>query len=466
MSPLALRARLALVFASSFALLLVLGGVGLYLQLARAYERDFDHGLEDGASAARSIMAIDRPEYPTREAAVAHVVGELIYGDRTIVAFSPTGSALAFSRRIPDHPYFDDVRPTTLLEVPTTVTLRAGEARVLRAPLTDGIELVLALDTSPLQHRLARLRLALFTGLPLILVVGGVFGAWASGLVLRPVVEVARAAERVGQEVAEGATAFSRVPPRTSGDELTVLTDAMNLLIDRLSAALARERGVAERQRRFLADAAHELRTPVAILRSEAEVTLKGGGSESEYRESLGRIAAESEDLGRLVNDLLLMARNDSEALTPSRQRVYLDDLAHLVISRASKLPQAEGRDFRWDDFDAAPVMGDPALLERALMVLVHNSLVHATGPVVLSSGVKREGGRDWSWLSVRDFGPGIPAAERERVFERFSRLHRESAGTGLGLPIARAIAEAHGGTLTLTDVTPGAGFLLRLEKA
>ena len=466
MTPLALRARLALVFASGFALLLVLGGVVLYLQLARGYQRDFDHGLEDGARAARSILAIDRLEYPTKEAAVAHVVGELIYGDRTIVAFALGGSVLSVSRRIPDHPYFDDVRPTMLLGVPTTVTLRAGEARVLRTPLTDGIELVLALDTSPLQHQLARLRLALFTGLPLILIVGGVFGAWASGLVLRPVVAVASAAERVGQEVAEGATSFSPLPPRTAGDELTILTEAMNLLIDRLGAALARERDAAERQRQFLADAAHELRTPVAILRSEAEVTLEGGGSEAEYREALGRIAAESEDLGRLVSDLLLMARSDSEALTPRRERVYLDDLAHLVISRASKLPQAAGREFRWDDFEAAPVMGDPALLERALLALVHNALVHATGPVVLSSGVRRQGGRDWSWLSVRDFGPGIPTAERERVFKRFSRLDRESAGAGLGLSIARAIAEAHGGTLTLVEVTPGAEFLLKLEKA
>lgn len=466
MTPLALRARLALVFASSFALLLTLGGIVLHFQLARGYVRDFDHGLEDGVRSAQSLLAIDRPEFPTREAVVAHVVGELIYGDRTILAFSPAGQLLAISRRMPEHPWFDDIRPTMPLDVPITLILRAGEARVLRARLPDRFELILALDTSSLQHRLARLRLALFTGLPLILIVGGAFGAWASGLVLRPVVEVARAAERVGQEVAEGATSFTRVPSGPAGDELTVLTEAMNLLIDRLGAALAREREGADRQRRFLADAAHELRTPVAILRSEAEVTLKGGGSEAEYREALQRIAAESEDLSRLVTDLLLMARNDSEALTPGRERVYLDDLANVVIARASRLPQAKDRVFRWADFEAAPVMGDPVLLERALLVLVHNALVHGSGPVVLCSGVKREGGRDWSWLSVRDSGPGIPTADRERVFERFSRLDRKPGGAGLGLPIARAIAEAHGGTLTLSDVTPGAEFVLRLEKA
>lgn len=466
MTPLPLRARLALVFAGSFALLLIMGGIMLYLQLARGYQRDFDHSLHDGARAARSILAIDRPEYPTIEAAVTHVVSELIYGDRTLVAFASDGAVLATSRRIPDHPHFGDVRPTMPRDVAITVTLQAGEARVLRSALTEGIDLILALDLTPLHHRLARIRLALFTGLPLVLLVGGVFGAWASGLVLRPVVRVARAAERVGQELGEGATGFTRLPPHAAGDEVTVLTGAMNLLIDRLGAAFARERSAAERQRRFLADAAHELRTPVSILRSEAEVTLKGGGNEGYYREALGRIATESADLGRLVNDLLLMARADSEALSPRRERVYLDDLANLAITRVRKLPLALGREFRWDDFEAAPVIGDPVLLERALMVLVHNALVHATGPVVLSGGVRRTEGRDWSWLSVRDFGPGIPPPERELVFERFARLDREAGGTGLGLPIARAIAEAHGGTLTLTETSPGAEFLFRLPRA
>jgi signal transduction histidine kinase len=465
-TPLALRVRLALVFAGGFALLLILGGVFLYWQLGNGYQRDFDHGLEDGIRAARSILAIDRPEYPTREAAVAHVVGELIYGDRTIVAFGPDGSVLTASRRVPDHPLFDDARPTMPREVPTTVVLKEGEARVLRAPLAEGIELVLALDTSSLTHRLARLRLALFTGLPVILVVGGLMGAWGSGLVLRPVVEVARAAERVGQEVADGAIGFTPLPRRTAGDELTALTNALNLLIGRLSDALARERGVSERQRQFLADAAHELRTPVAILRSEAEVALKSDAGEGEYREALGRIATESEGLGQLVNDLLLVARNDANALMSRRERVYLDDLANAVIARAGKLPQASGRDFRWADFEEAPVQGDPALLERVILVLVHNALIHGAGQVVLSSGVKHEGGREWAWLMVRDFGPGVPPVARERIFERFSRLERDSSGAGLGLAIARAIAEAHGGTLRLLDTAPGAAFVLQLDKA
>jgi signal transduction histidine kinase len=464
-SALTLRARLALVFAGAFALLLLAGGALLYYQLVRGYQRDFDHDLRDGVRAARSVLALDRPEFPTREEAVIHTVGELIYGDRTIVAFRSDGSVLAVSRRIPDHPQFDDVRLTIPADEPTTLVLREGEARALRAPLTEGIDLILALDTSALQHQMARLRLALFTGLPFILVVGGAFGAWASGLVLRPVVDLARAAERVGQEVASGSAGFTRLPPRQADDELGVLTESLNLLIGRLASALAEERKVAEQQRQFLADAAHELRTPVAILRSEAEVALKGG-SETEARAALDRIAAETTSLSQLVADLLLMARSDAGTLTARRQKVYLDDLASKVISRVARLPAAAGREIRGEQFDEAAVLGDPSLLERAILVLVHNALVHGTGTVRLSSVVRLEGGKEWCCLTVRDEGPGIPPEARDRIFERFSRLDRASAGAGLGLAIARSIAEAHGGSLTLTGSGPGSEFLLRIEKA
>jgi len=466
-TPLSLRARLALVFASGFALLLSLGALVLYLRLARSYNRDFDLSLRDGARAALSIWRIDRPEFASPEAAVAHVVGELVYGDRTVVAFGRTGQPLAVSQRIPDRPYFDDVRPTMPLDAPITLTLRDGEARVLRARLVEGIELILAMDTTPLEHRLAKLRIALFTGLPLILVIGALLGAWGSGIVLRPVVDVARAAERIGQEVADGAREFTRVPPRTAGDELTTLTGALNLLIDRLGAALTQERGVAERQRRFLADAAHELRTPVAILRSEAEVALRSKDGTAGYREALQRIATESGELGALVSDLMLVARSDADALTPRPERVYLDDLVNHAVARARLLPGGTTTEFRREEFEAAPALGDPGLLERAILVLLHNALVHAPGSaVVLASGIEDRSGREWAWLSVRDFGPGIPTAERERIFERFSRLDPGAPGTGLGLPIARAIAEAHGGTLTLEEQTPGAGFTLRIPSA
>jgi signal transduction histidine kinase len=106
-------------------------------------------------------------------------------------------------------------------------------------------------------------------------------------------------------------------------------------------------------------------------------------------------------------------------------------------------------------------------LLERLLLVLVHNALIHAPGaPVEVSTGTRVVGERQFSWVTVRDSGPGIPAGDRDRIFERFARLNTGVSGSGLGLAIARSIAVAHGGTLTLDEVPQGAAFTLRLPRA
>jgi signal transduction histidine kinase len=300
-----------------------------------------------------------------------------------------------------------------------TLQLRDGPARVVRVPLA-GTEVVIAMSTLPLERRLVRLRRSLVTVLPLILVLGALGGAWASGLVLRPIVRVAESAERIAGEVEHGAARFTRL--------------------------------------------AHELRTPVAIIRSDAEVTLRAAADPAGDREALARIATEADELGVLVGDLLLIARGDSQALHPARDRLYLDDLVNPVLARARALPTAAGRELRHGEFEAAPVLGDRSMLERALMALVHNALLHAPGsPVELSAGTSGEDGQRTSWVTVRDFGPGVPLEQRERIFERFTRGSTAAPGTGLGLAIAQSIAEAHGGSLRLDPVQPGAAFTLRL---
>lgn len=463
MNPLGLRVRLSLVFTAGFAVLMGLGALGIFLYLARGYRRDFDHSLVDAGQGARSLFHLDRSEFGSTTATVSHIVGELVYGDRTLVAFDSSGRFITASRRIPDQPYFNDVPADGPRERPLTIQLRDGPARIIRIPLDEGVELAIAMSTLPLERRLVRLTGALASILPLILVLGAVLGAWAARLVLRPIVRVAESAEEIGNEVAKGAVHFDRLRRHTAGDELTTLTDAFNLLVDRLSTALERERGAAERQRQFLADAAHELRTPVAILRSEAEVTLREEGDVAAYRQAMERVAAEAHELGLLVGDLLLIARDDAHALQPARQRIYLDDVINQVLARARAHPAAPGHHFRRGEFEAAPADGDPVLIERALLALVHNAMVHAPGAAIeVSTGTTTEDDRTWSRVTVRDFGPGIPPDQRERVFERFARLGARTPGAGLGLAIARAIVEAHGGRLTLDSVAPGASFTAR----
>ena len=463
MTPLGLRVRLALVFTTGFAVLLGLGALGLYFHLARGYHRDFDHSLVDAGRGVRALFAEDRVEFGTSMATAAHVVGELAYGDRTLVAFDSSGTLLTTSQKFPDEPYFNDAPALGPVERPFTRQLREGPARILRVPV-EGVEVVIAMSTLPLERRLVRLRRSLVTVLPLVLVLGALAGAWSAGLVLRPIVQVAEAAERIGDDVEAGAPVIARLPPHPAGDEITTLTESLNLLVGRLEGALERERGVAERQRQFLADVAHELRTPVAILRSEAEVTLRGAADPVAYRQALGRIATEADELGILVSDLLLIARGDSNALKPAHERLYLDDLVAPVLARARALPLAAGRELRHGEFEAAPVLGDRGMLERAVMVLVHNALVHAPGsPVEVSTGTTGSNGDQTAWLRVRDYGPGIPADQRDRVFERFARGGTAGPGTGLGLAIARSIAEAHGGTVAYDAAEPGAAFTIRL---
>jgi two-component system OmpR family sensor kinase len=443
-----------------------LGALGIYLYLARGSRRDFDLGLQDAGRGAQSLFRIDRTEFGSTSATVSHIVSELVYGDRTLVAFDRDGRFLTASRRIPDEPYFSDVPASGPRERAITLQLRDGPARVIRVPLDEGVELAIAMSTLPLERRQARLTRALASILPIILVLGAIIGASGARLVLRPIIRVAESAERIGNEVAKGAVRFDRLPRHTAGDEITTLTDAFNLLVDRLSTALEWERGVAQRQRQFLADAAHELRTPVAILRSEAEVTLRGDGDVALYQQAMERIASEANELGGLVGDLLLLARGDANAIAPARQRIYLDDVVNHVLSRARAHPAAPGHDLRRGDFEAAPVDGDPILLERAILVLVTNAMVHAPGSVIeVSTGTTTEAGGDRSWVRVRDFGPGIPADQRDRIFERFARLNTGTPGSGLGLAIARSIVEAHGGRLTLDDTAPGASFTASLPR-
>ena len=181
------------------------------------------------------------------------------------------------------------------------------------------------------------------------------------------------------------------------------------------------------------------------------------------------RIATEAAELGTLVGDLLLIARGDNNALQPARERLYLDDLVSPVLNRVRTLPQVADRELRHGEFEAAPVRGDRPMLERALLALVHNALLHAPGSAIeISTGSTLGNGSDapTSWVTVRDYGPGVAPELAQRIFDRFARGNGAAAGTGLGLAIARSIAEAHGGTLTLDPVDRGAAFTLRLPAA
>jgi signal transduction histidine kinase len=245
---------------------------------------------------------------------------------------------------------------------------------------------------------------------------------------------------------------LARRVPDAGTDELAHLSSTLNGML----AAMSRS---SERQRRFVADAAHELRTPLAGLSASLEVAI----SHPETAADGTWIAELSEGhrrLGRLVNDLLVLASLDGDA--PPRR--HLVDLAGVVID-ATRRPTPAGIELRAEPIEHAVVSGDESQLARVVTNLVENALHHA-GTTVQVTLTSEDGHAD---ITVADDGPGVPPSERERIWGRFVRLDddraRASGGSGLGLALVKELVHAHGGTVSVTGPTQGAGarFVVRL---
>jgi signal transduction histidine kinase len=228
-------------------------------------------------------------------------------------------------------------------------------------------------------------------------------------------------------------------------------------LLDRLSESV-------DAQRRFMADASHELRTPVTVARTAAQVTLsEPHRSEPEYREALDIVASQADRLTRVVDDMFLLALADVEGRTLLRRHLYLDEVVAECSRAAGVLAGSRGIGITVKSPEGVQVQGDEELLRRMVMNLLNNAIRHSPDGERVEITIAAEGNR--VTLSVQDAGPGIPAAAHERVFERFVRLENDTptSGGGLGLPIARWIAEQHDGSLELESPPDGCRFVVTL---
>lgn len=270
-----------------------------------------------------------------------------------------------------------------------------------------------------------------------------------------------RPLERVAHQVREqDAAALSPLPAAGLPDEVAPLVQALNALLDRLGLAWAG-------QRAFVADAAHELRSPLTALKLQAQVLRRlqaEGGEESRRREALDALIAGVDRAGRLVEQLLTLARSEPGAPTQPLQPVALGPLLRQVLAdSAAPLAASRGSQVRLDADDSLTVPGDAAALSVLVRNLVDNALRYTPpgGQVQLTLVATPAGPR----LTVDDSGPGIPAAERERVFERFVRgaAAADATGSGLGLAIVRSIARRHGARVALAD-SPLGGLRVTLD--
>ena len=302
-------------------------------------------------------------------------------------------------------------------------------------------------DIDDVLHRVRQLFLL---AIPLLLTTGALGGYVLARRSLAPVASMAARAAEIS------ASTLSARLPVTGGDELVGLARVFNGLLDRLEETFGR-------QRRFITEASHELRTPTAVVRSEADVTLsRPHRTEVEYRASVEVIRDAAQRLTRIVDDLFLLSRADSGQLVVRRSPLYLEEVVHHATRAVQAVASEKHVDVVLHEVVDAPIEGDADLLGRLMLNLLDNAIKYA--PPYTTVDVAMTLGTTGFGISVTDAGPGIPLSEQERVFERFVRLdsarsRSESStmsGAGLGLAIARRIADLHGGTLRIVESRPG----------
>ncbi len=284
---------------------------------------------------------------------------------------------------------------------------------------------------------------------------------------LRPLREVAATAQRVAAlPLAEGSVSITERVAASEADDRTEIGrvgSALNTLLDHVDSSLEARQRNEERMRRFVADASHELRTPLASIRGYSELSLRDRSLTTDTASALERIQAQSLRMTTLVEDLLLLAR-----LEEGQELVYgAVDLSRLAVEALGDA-QAAGPDHNWQlDLDEEPVVaaGDTGRLTQVLANLLANARTHTPAGTTVTLSVKREGSE--AVLRVHDDGPGIDPAVRDELFERFARgdlsRARKTGGTGLGLSIARAIVEAHAGSITVVSQPGDTTFSVRV---
>ena len=415
------------------ALALLAGGFAFYGALTFAVNRTLDDGALAAAEEVATLVEADRlpSPVPVSGAQVVQVVDaqqRVVGGSATADRLTPLLRPEELSRALAGEA-IQVPGGRAALAVPLRV--RAVQADAAGGP----VSVLVALPVGDVLAVRAALKTGLLTLFPLVLLALAAVAWRVVGSTLRPVEELRAQAERIS-----GTGRTERLSVPTATDEVHALALTLNQRLDRLAAGRAR-------QRSFVADAAHELRSPLASIRTQLEVAERLGEGGTLPADLL----LDVERLSRLVEDLLLLARADADTRGPARtSRV---DAAGLLAEVAARTPARVPVTIR--PAPPVPVLADPEELRRVLQNLLDNAVRHAGSAVELAaeadSGVVR--------LLVRDDGPGVPVDERERVFERFARRDdarsRDVGGTGLGLPIARELAARAGGTVRLDDAPP-----------
>lgn len=321
-----------------------------------------------------------------------------------------------------------------------------GRYRVTRRPAragtqTVGVQVGAALDS--LRRDLARIDRLVLLAVGVVLVGAPLVGYWLASRAARTIGQIIRAAARLRPDHLD-----ERLPVRGTGDELDQLARTINGLLDRIAAFLAEKRD-------FLANAAHELRTPLAAIRSSVEVALNEERSREEYQDLLVEIIDQGTALETLVNQLLLISESEAEQLKRDHQMVALDAIVRRSAEMFAGVADASGIELVVRVDGPAVVSGSRHLLDQLVNNLLDNAIKYTHRPGRVSVELRSDAAGGRAVLTVTDSGIGIPAEDVPRVFDRFFRSDRSrtrmshTTGTGLGLSICKAVVMAHGGEIT-----------------
>jgi two-component system OmpR family sensor kinase len=449
------RVRLSLWHVGVVAFLLIAFSGAVYVLLSNILYSRSDAVLESVVDGTVSMLAKESSEIEFAAQAPRHALRALSYPDTSLAIFGEDGKLIAEKtdggQRVSPpvgmtgFPLRELHQYTTRVEPDARGVYRAAALRATFRPVNKTYIVVASQTLEPVMRQLETLRRIFYIALPAVLLLAGIGGWFLARKSLAPVVAMSEQACRISVENLD-----ERLTIASPRDELGRLACAFNELLGRLDNAFST-------QRQFVADASHELRTPVSVIRTATEVALDSTHrDENEYRNVLAMIDGQVRRLSRIVENLFRLARADAGRYSLQPHGFYLDELLTETVRAATVLAASKRISVEIPKLSELPYYGDEDLLRQMLLNLLDNSVKYTMEGGTIRLGIEV---RDQQYaITISDSGVGIPLEDQPHIFERFFRADRSRSrtendgigGAGLGLSISRWIAEAHEGRLEL----------------
>jgi heavy metal sensor kinase len=454
MKRLSIRLKLTMWYVAILLASLSLFGILAFLAMSKGIEKSVDENLEGQADGVAEVMGRVLQERPAQLQDELREHQELREQADFLQVCDQNGRWIYRSRLMT---HYDVPVPVKASYAAYNVMSADLPLRVLVREISFGgqtYRIQVASQMDDFYDAVDRFKWMILLLSPLVLVLASAGGYWLSGRALAPVDKITRAAEEINSN-----NLAKRLDVPRSSDELQRLSHTLNHMLDRLEVSF-------NRITQFTADASHELRTPLALMRTTTEVSLRTSQTVADYREAQKEILAELEKTSSLVEKLMLLARADAGVENLQHIPVNLAECARDACKDGRILAEAKQLKFAADvDGHDLLVEGDPHALHRLFLILIDNAVKYTPPGGSIRLGLTRNNGS--AVAEFRDTGIGVSADDLPHIFERFYRADkarsREFGGVGLGLSIARWVAEAHGGSIEVQS-TPAAGSVFRVR--